>query len=135
MGEYSLGQLNPEEAAAVRRFEEERASPKRRTTVPDLIGRWFRIVDDVAAGYDDVIDEYTNDLTVRGILEDFIQQAPSDLAERMRALLEPIDARFRAATRPDEQETVLRFYRADDGWWWRRVPVEGELADYLADLD
>jgi len=132
---YSLGQLDAEEAASVRRFEEDRSSSRRHATVTDLIGRWSRVVQDVEAGYSDVIDEYTNDLSTRTVLEEFIQQAPAGLAERTRRLLEPLDARFRAATRPDDEGYIARFYRADSGWWWQRVPVEGELAHYLADLE
>jgi len=133
--DYSLGQLDAAGADAVRRFEEERAASKRYPSLQQLIEQWAYFVEEVEGGYSDVIDEYTNDVSTRTVLEEFIQRAPTGLADRMRQLLEPIDARFRAATRSDDEGSVLRFYRGDSGWWWRRVPMEGELADYLAEVE
>ena len=48
--------------------------------------------------------------------------------------LETIDAEFRAATEPDTDHLLAKYFRADhlDGAWWRqRVPKRGPIGEYL----
>jgi hypothetical protein len=95
-----------------------------------LLGDWQRFVTAVERGYDDSIYEYTNDLSVRDVLERVIAGASPGLRAQLEAETAEHDRRFEAAT---EEAARPLSAREDPPWWWRRVPVRrvGELADDL----
>ena len=88
----------------------------------------------VEKGYTDNVYEYTNDLHCR----DALATAWPILSDKLRVDRQPeldaLDARFEAATDPDDQLST-----SDDskGWWWQRVPSRrvGELAEDLSIYD
>jgi hypothetical protein len=84
--------------------------------------------------YEATIDDYTNDLYDREVLDLALKSLPAQLREKLAAAIDPIDERFRQASVADTDHQLGRFHRIDDmpGWWWRRIPSEGPLADYLA---
>lgn len=98
----------------------------------EMMAAWAELVAAVEDGYDELADEYTNDLACR----DWLAQAWPLLTARIRAArqveLDRLDARFREASTDDGGEALGRFRRLDasDGWWWRRLPLrrEGEFA-------
>jgi hypothetical protein len=104
-----------------------------RLTLSSALGAWKVLIDEVGAGYQWSIDEYTNDLTVR----DWLDQAWPLLSQRVRDARDPelaaLDQRWRAATVDDGGAMVGRYFCVDasSGWWWRRRPrvIEGEFAE------
>src|SRR5205823_4876163 len=73
--------------------------------------------------YEGVVVEYWNDLTVRDTLEDLIRHAPPLLKEKVLAIVEPLDARFRAATYPLSGSIFPPLdAHEEQGWWWFRGP-------------
>jgi hypothetical protein len=58
-------------------------------------------------------------------------------AEPLRAKLaisiEKADSEFLARTRDDTGSALGRYFRIDEssGWWWKRAPATGPLAEYL----
>ena len=86
-------------------------------TEGNLVQRWEHFVREVERGYDLTIYDYTNDLQTR-----------DELARANDATVEPLDARFRATTRPASRP--LPGAPDDAAWWWTRVPLRpsGELA-------
>jgi hypothetical protein len=108
----------------------------KRFSVNEMTSAWRALVAEVEAGYDQMVDEYTNDLACR----DWLAFAWPMFTERVRSSrqseLDALGARFRAATTEDTDGKLARFYRVESkaGWWWRRLPTcrEGQFA---RDLD
>lgn len=124
---HPVDQLTPEDYESVHqagRVLYERGWRKA-FTVNEMTDAWKQLVVEVEAGYDQLVDEYTNDLSCR----DWLAAAWPMLTERIRAArqaeLDAIDARFLAATAEDTEGALACFYRVDSksGWWWRRLPV------------
>lgn len=103
----------------------------RPVTVDTLLNDWVSLVAEVEAGYAGSVDDYTNDLTSRDLLEDLIRGSQPSLRAKLEGALEPWDERFRRATAYDDRRALSRFFNIGDGWWWRRTPTEGQLATYL----
>jgi hypothetical protein len=101
-------------------------------TVDRLLDDWERVANDVD-DYALEIDDYINDLTGRDALELLIGWASPDLGLDLLARVEPADERFRSVTTEDGGDAVGRGFPVDDqdGWWWRRRPTTGPLADRL----
>lgn len=105
-------------------------------SVNEMTRGWSRLVAEVERGYDQLVDEYTNDLSCR----DWLALAWPMLTENVRLArqseLDALDARFMAATTEDADGRLGRFrhIEAGDGWWWRRLPTrrEGAFARDLA---
>ena len=102
----------------------------------EMTESWRSLVAEVEGGYDQMVDEYTNDLACR----DWLALAWPMLTERVRSIRRPeldaLDARFRAATVEDTSGRLARFYRVEnkDGWWWRRLPLQ-RRGEFARDLD
>jgi hypothetical protein len=94
-----------------------------------LLRDWSDLVTQVERGYDDSIYEYTNDLSVRGRLDEIAAGAGAGLRAKLEAALAEDDRRFAAAT--EESARPLGKSR-----WSHRVPRRrvGELADDLEAL-
>jgi len=99
-----------------------------------LLGGWSAFVTAVERGYDDSIYEYTNDLSVRDLLERVAAGAGPGLRAKLETAVAADDRRFEAAT--EAAARPLGEGVDPSRWWWRRVPVrrDGELADDLASL-
>jgi hypothetical protein len=99
-----------------------------------MLRGWSDLVTRVERGYDDSIYEYTNDLSVRDLLERVVQGAGPGLRAKLEAALAEDDRRFEAAT--EEGARPLGDFREASPPWWQRVPRRrtGELAEDLASL-
>ncbi|HQN44652.1 MAG TPA: hypothetical protein PLA25_10995 [Anaerolineaceae bacterium] len=91
-------------------------------TLPLLMERWKNFVDEVEAGYDDCIYEYTNDLTVRDLLQIVLDNSPLTLRDKLIGALQIWDQRFDAATEISAR-SVLPDKGKAQAWWWFRVPI------------
>ena len=105
-------------------------------TADHLLSSWRRLAGEVAT-YEGTIDDYTNDLCSRDGLALVLDRSPARLKVQLASSVSYWDDQFKAATDPDVQSLVGKFFRLDNhsGWWWRRIPPTGPLADYLAGLD
>lgn len=93
---------------------------------------WSRLAAEVGA-YKATIDDYTNDVCSRDYIAEFAVAASAETREYIAGEVAAADDRFRALTVADAEGLVGQYYRIDDmdGWWWRRRPAGGPLADYL----
>lgn len=84
--------------------------------------------------YEATVDDYTNDLCSRDYLASFTSSASEDLRAKVQQRIAGADATFRAATTDDAEALLAKYYRVDlkDGWWWRRRPSSGPLAEWLS---
>jgi hypothetical protein len=93
----------------------------------EVIGRWESFVGDCEDGYGDNIDEFHNDLSVRGLIAEMLRSPELAKYGQMgwvRAAIEAIDARYRALLLDQE-------VRPGASWWKAKVPrfAGRELAD------
>ena len=104
-------------------------------TLNEMLDAYEALVVEVEQGYDQMVDEYTNDLACR----DWLALAWPMLTERVQHLrqaeLEALDERFRAASIDDGGQALRRYFRVDNksGWWWRRRPIK-VVGDFAAAL-
>lgn len=105
----------------------------RHVTVAGLIGSWWQVATSVDS-YPEAIDDYTNDLTGRDLIEEALAALAEEVQLPLRAVVDGADDEFRARTAPDGAELVGVFFDIADrpGWWWRRRPTTGPLAGYLS---
>jgi hypothetical protein len=103
----------------------------REDSLDAMLGRWSAFVTTVERGYGDSIYEYTNDLSVRDLLESVAAGAGPALRAKLHAALAEDDRRFAAATQ--EAGRALGEFAEEAPSWWRRVPRRrvGELAEDL----
>jgi hypothetical protein len=132
--------LSPEDYASMARAGEVLYTRgwRKAFTVAEMVNSWAWLVAEVERGYDDLVDEYTNDLYCR----DWLAQAWPMLTQPVRVVwhaeILPLDERFRAATVDDGGKAISRYHRIalKEGWWWQRRPRKliGSLATALADV-
>lgn len=126
--------VSPAEERVLRALEGElhRAGWARFVTTERQLKGWTELASEVNA-YSGSVDDYTNDLCGRDALELIVQGSPQALATRLGDLLREIDDGFLLRTVPDDAHVLGRYYRSTpaQGWWWRRVPSAGPLAEFL----
>ncbi|HEY2048509.1 MAG TPA: hypothetical protein VGH03_04155 [Caulobacteraceae bacterium] len=98
-------------------------------TVEWLLAAWGELSGSVA-GYELTVDDYANELMARDGLEWTLGACADPLRAKLQAWIEAADGVFIAATEPDDDGSLGR---ADEtsGWWWKRRPKTGPLADSL----
>ena len=102
-------------------------------TVENLLGTWREVAHDVNR-YKLTVDDFTNDLTARDALEEVLRHCRNEeVCKKLMTNIDEADQNYRAATDEDGGVALSRYYRVDSasGWWWRRCPRSGALADYL----
>ncbi|MBQ1540732.1 hypothetical protein C5708_01765 [Caulobacter sp. CCUG 60055] len=101
-------------------------------TVERLLTEWIELSRTVDT-YLMIVDDYTNDVTSRDGLELAVAKCSPTLRAKLVACIEPADQTFKSRTKLDTEGVLAYFFRIDDlpGWWWRRVPETGPLAEAL----
>jgi len=104
-------------------------------SLDNLIEKWRRFVIETEQGYEDSIYEYTNDLSIRDILEEVLLYAPQSLRGKLAKEIEIWDIRFQKATVEAEKPLVSRL-SCNLPWWWFRIPkkLAGELEADLREM-
>jgi hypothetical protein len=100
-----------------------------------LLAAWDKLAASVD-GYELTIDDYTNDLMARDGLEWVLGASPPPLHAKLLSWIETADHAFLAGTQDDGDGVLGSFIRIDEtsGWWWKRTPRAGPLADSLPHL-
>jgi hypothetical protein len=101
-------------------------------TVEWLLADWKQLAGEVQS-YGLTVDDYTNDLTTRDGLAIVILECPSALRDRLQAAIEDADVRFREGTVEDCDGLLGEYFSIAQncGWWWKRIPKAGPLAEAL----
>ncbi len=125
-----LGELSSHE---IQEISEAVASVSERAKQPlqlnELLEKWKRFVFEVEHGYKDSIYEYTNDLSVRDLLQEISLSVEANLRTRLLSVIEPWDQSFYAATREAKSPLRPNIPGKELPTWWLRVPKE--LGDEL----
>ncbi|HUP62969.1 MAG TPA: hypothetical protein VNA69_21430 [Thermoanaerobaculia bacterium] len=91
---------------------------------------WKSFVREVEQGYSMSIYDYTNDLSIRDILDDVLTRVPLGVQQELKAELESWDDRYRLATKPAVVPILPGPDVVQNPRWWR-IPrvLTGELRD------
>jgi hypothetical protein len=100
-------------------------------TVTRLLRDWQRLSARVARCSLD-IDKYRNDVDARDGLEIVLAKCPEPLRAKLNACIEMSDKEFIAGTTEDITNSLGYSSSGSSGWWLKRKPTEGPLAEYLA---
>ena len=100
-----------------------------------LLKAWRDLATEVN-GYAATVDDYTNDLVTRDGLEIVLAECQEPLRCKLQARIERLDEEFLRQTEADNEDRLGRYYQVDQksGWWWKRRPIKGPLADYLTEF-
>jgi hypothetical protein len=116
---------------AARKLEEMRLRahhpPRHFWTLSGMVEAWRELVAHIEEGYDDIIEEYSNDLSVRDLLDELLAVIPEgSVRSWVTKEIEQADQRYRDATREVDKPI---FGSGEMAWWWKRVPIVlvGEL--------
>lgn len=123
-----MGEMTAEDYESIDRASRELQARgwRKAFTLNEMFAAWAYLVAEVEQGYDQMVDEYTNDMACR----DWISLVWPMLTDRVRHAraeeLDALDARFKAATDDDGGLAIGKFFRVEnkDGWWWRRRPIK-----------
>jgi len=132
--------LTPEESDALNAVLQKLSARARHTlTLSGLLQRWQDFVLQIEQGYQDSIYEYTNDLSVRDLLEEVLKEVPQTLQKELTQLIRPWDARFDNATKKTRRPVLPHIGQESLSWWWFRVPkhlgeeLEADLRSLVED--
>jgi hypothetical protein len=103
-----------------------------RVTVPYLLQRWQKLSSSVDR-YMLTVDDYTNNLCARDGLEIVLAGCQEPLRAKLRLVTEEADKEFLAKTQEGVGHALGRYFRIgqSSGWWWKRTPATGPLAELL----
>lgn len=91
-----------------------------------VFNRWERLVKHVESGYELTIDDYTNSICSRDILEAVENALSEDGKCIFQGIVAKLDERFKLATREVSKPLMNRSLSLDHlYWWWFRVPIKG----------
>lgn len=105
---------------------------KQEFTLNSLLGKWSAFIAEVEKGYSGTVYDYTNDLSVRDLLEELITEAPPNAGAKLMAAIQKCDQKFIRLTK----EAAFPFGSWQEGeapFWWKRIPLKltGELKEDL----
>lgn len=101
-----------------------------------FINEWLLRVEQFEKGYTLTIDDYTNEITVRDILEELINEVPENLKLKVVDIIIPIDEKFKEITNAVKNPLMLGLKGENPPWWWYRIPKKlvGELKEDVESL-
>jgi hypothetical protein len=104
----------------------------RHVTPAWLLATWDEL-SVTANGYELSIDDYTNDLLARDGIEWALSVCQPLFRAKLSSWVEAADRAFVAGTEEDAEGSLGRSWPVDEtsGWWWKRRPKTGPLADSL----
>jgi hypothetical protein len=95
-----------------------------------LLQKWGDFVAQVDKGFEGSIYEYTNDLSIRDVLEEILLKAPPSLHDKIMQRVQPWDDRLHEVTRKASRP-LAPGVPPDAPSWWLRIPKK--LARQLED--
>ena len=103
-------------------------------TVPVMIDIWATFASELNQRDWNADDYVGAGLQWREYLGDVLEQTKPPLRTELEKAIQTIDRKFCAATEPDEQDLLGKFFRGDylDAAWWRqRIPKSGPIRQHL----
>lgn len=97
------------------------------------LSKWAVFVTEIETGYELYIEDYTNDLSVRDVLEEIMASLTEDGRHKLGVVIRPIDERFLASTRAVDRPLLESLSDEPRPFWWYRIPkhLESDLEQDL----
>jgi len=93
---------------------------KRSFTLEQLITEWEQLASTLKRCYPFSIYDYQNDISIRDLLQEIVEQAPSSIREKIIRTISPLDEQFKQLTY--EISSPLLEGINPHYWWWYRLP-------------
>lgn len=90
-----------------------------------LINKWDHFIKKVEEGYRLTIDDYTNELSIRDLLQEILEVIPNNT--ELEKWIEELDNRFIFITKKVDIPLLPLMKRSEIGWWWFRIPLKPGL--------
>jgi len=117
-------QLSSEEIDAIRSILASHQRRKSTLTLDYLLNRWSGFAIKVEEGYRLTIDDYTNDLSTRDLLQIILDGSQPTTREKLSSWLVEWDDRLKKATKEVIEPLLLSYEQGKkQGWWWFRIPL------------
>lgn len=84
-----------------------------------LLTKWHDFVTQIEVGYNNSIYDYTNELSIRDVLEELLEQLPNEIKGKLSTVLKPLDDRYMEATNRIQRSLSLNPQRKAQSWWYR----------------
>ena len=84
-----------------------------------LLQRWEDFVAQVEKGYEGSIYEYTNDLSIRDVLQEILLKVPLSLHDTLLQRVQPWDDRLHEATCTSRRPLAPAVPHDAPSWWFR----------------
>jgi hypothetical protein len=129
-------QLSPKEEQLIKELDDRRETARKGSLVITLtwaINQWQKFIEEIKGGYTLTVYDYTNDLSDRDIIEEYLAELSEPLRGKILTIVMPLDEQFRGLT--NETDKVLMSQSAvaysDMPWWYHRIPKKlvGELKE------
>lgn len=127
--------FNEADRAALCAFlEKQKNIMQSQLTVNQFVEKWRTFVRSVEREYSESIYEYTNDLSVRDVLQKIILILTENGKFELLQVIQPIDNAFIDAT--IKVDASIIHGKGNDSWWWFRVPknTNEDLREYFNDI-
>jgi hypothetical protein len=114
-----------EKKAFLRLFHQAAAGHGWQTEPEELLDRWKQVIDQCRSDYSAGLDDYTNDLSVREIVQEILDADRSKTLISLRSIVADLDDRFRGSTIELQQPIFApsRVGRAQDRlFFYFRIP-------------
>jgi hypothetical protein len=83
--------------------------------------KWSRFVLNVEKEYRLTIDDYTNDLSLRNLIQEVLGACPENAG--LNEWTNEWDKRFEKATKKVKEPLLPERRNKKKGWWWYRIPI------------
>lgn len=115
-------QLSLNESIAVERLLAIQTTRAKHTiTLQYLTNKWSRFVINVENGYRLTIDDYTNSLSVRNIIQEILNVCPENAG--LKEWISEWDNRFIKVTTVVREPLLPPLKEEKLDWWWFRIPI------------
>lgn len=94
---------------------------KHAITLPYLMDKWSQFVTKVEEGYRLTIDDYTNSLSIRNLLQEILDACPKNIG--LKEWIDEWDNRLVKVTEQVEEPLLHPLNGEHLGWWWFRIPI------------
>lgn len=101
-------------------------------TLNKIINSWENFIVQIEKGYVDSIYEYTNDLSVRNLIQKIIEKVPPEIKHKLLTKVKALDDKFLLITYEIDKPLGIGYNKQSEYWWYRLpINISEELEDDL----
>jgi len=109
-----------EKLAVENNLERQTQSAKHTISLSYLMTKWSRFVTKVEKEYHLSIDDYTNSVSTRNLIQEILDACPENTS--LKEWVSEWDNRFIKSTEVLDEPLLPLLQKEKSGWWWFRFP-------------